>query len=163
GVAMAALTLAIAATVGIGTMIHSFRHSVNQWLTTTLQAALYISLPGAHADSPYSFLDPLVLKRIASTPEVAAIRTTRWLRIADSKGFTNLVAFKPAPQSFASFQFTAGHPKQAWQAFVHQSAVLVSEPYAYHHHLLPGSTLTLHTDRGEHAFTVAGVYRSYSS
>src|SRR5699024_197039 len=86
GVAMAALTLAIAATVGIGTMIHSFRLSVSQWLTATLQADLYISLPGAHADSTHSFLDPHLLKKIAATSEVAAISTTRWVQIEDSQG-----------------------------------------------------------------------------
>jgi putative ABC transport system permease protein len=163
GVAMAALTLAIAATVGIGIMIDSFRLSVSQWLLTTLQADLYVAVPGSHTGPTNSSLDLSLIEDITSTPGVAAISTTHWVRLEDSKGFTDIVAFRPAPQSFASFQFTAGDPEEAWQAFIHKGAVLISEPYAYHHSLSPGSSLILHTDHGEHAFTVAGVYLSYGS
>jgi putative ABC transport system permease protein len=163
GVAMAALTLAISATVGIGIMIDSFRLSVSQWLLTTLQADLYVSIPGSHTGPTNSFLDSGLIEDITSTPGVAAISTTHWVRLESSEGFIDIVAFKPAPQSFTSFQFTAGNPEKAWRAFVHEGAVLVSEPYAYHHGLSPGSRLSLHTNHGEHTFIVAGVYLSYGS
>jgi putative ABC transport system permease protein len=163
GVAMAALTLAISATVGIGIMIDSFRLSVSQWLSTTLQADLYVSTPGSRTSPANSSLDLSLIEDITSTPGVAAISTTHWVRLESNEGFIDIVAFKPAPQSFASFQFTAGNPEKAWRAFVHKEAVLVSEPYAYHHGLSPGSSLSLHTDRGKHTFTVAGVYLSYGS
>ncbi|ADJ28095.1 FtsX-like permease family protein [Nitrosococcus watsonii] len=163
GVAMAALTLAVSATVGIGVMIDSFRLSVSQWLTTTLQADLYVSIPGTHSGPAHSSLDLSLIERIAATPGVTAISTTRWVRIEGKNGLTNMVALAPAPQSFAGFQFTSGNPEKAWQAFVHEGAVLVSEPYAYHHQLSPGSRLHLRTDQGRQSFTVAGVYLSYGS
>ncbi|ABA57773.1 Protein of unknown function DUF214 [Nitrosococcus oceani ATCC 19707] len=163
GVAMAALTLAISATVGIGIMIDSFRLSVSQWLTTTLQADLYVSIPGANSDPAHSSLDLSLMERITATPGVTAISTTRWVRIEDKDGLTNMVAFAPVPQSLAGFQFTSGNPEKAWQAFAHEGAVLVSEPYAYHHQLSPGSSLRLRTDQGQQSFLVAGVYLSYGS
>ncbi|ADE14559.1 protein of unknown function DUF214 [Nitrosococcus halophilus Nc 4] len=163
GVAMAALTLAISATVGIGVMIDSFRLSVSQWLSTTLQADLYVSIPGSHSTPATSALDSILIEQISKTPGVATISTTRWIRLEDRKGLTDMVALEPAPQSFASFQFTAGDPEKAWEAFVHEGAVLISESYAYHHNLSPGSSLRLRTDQGPQTFTVAGVYRSYGS
>lgn len=163
GVAMAALTLAISATIAIDVMIGSFRLSVSQWLSTTLQADLYVSIPGSHSTPAGSALGSDLIARISATPGVAAVSTSRWTRLEDSQGFTELVAFDPAPQSFAGFQFTAGDPEKAWQGFLHEEAVLISESYAYHHGLSPGSSLPLRTDQGQHLFTVAGVYRSYSS
>lgn len=163
GVAMAALTLAVSATVGMGIMIDSFRLSVSQWLSTALHADLYIAIPGSHASPASGSFDPALVKRIATTPGVAAISTTRWVRLQGSDGFTDIIALQPAPQSLASFQFIAGEPKEAWHNFTQEGAALISESYAYHHNLSPGSKLRLHTDRGPHLFTVAGVYLSYSS
>ncbi len=44
-IAVAALTVALSMTIGVDTMIHSFRESVSQWLDGSLQGDLYIS-PG---------------------------------------------------------------------------------------------------------------------
>lgn len=163
GVAMAALTLAVSATIGIGIMIDSFRFSVSQWLSTALQADIYVSIPGAEPGPASSFLGPDLIRRIAVTPGVAAISTTRRIRLEDNDGFTDIVVLQPAPQSLASFQFTEGDPEKAWHAFTQKGAVLISESYAYHHNLSLGSTLRLRTDQGPRVFTVAGVYLSYGS
>src|SRR3569623_1035161 len=45
GVAVAALAVAVAATVGVTVMIDSFRQSVDDWLGQTLRADVYISAP----------------------------------------------------------------------------------------------------------------------
>lgn len=44
-VAIAALSLAVAATVGVGTMISSFRSTVIDWLESRLNADIFISAP----------------------------------------------------------------------------------------------------------------------
>ncbi|CAB1276036.1 ABC transporter permease [Candidatus Nitrosacidococcus tergens] len=164
GIAMAALTLAVAATIGIGIMISSFRHSVNQWLLITLQADLYVSTTGTHTGPDSRFLDPQLVTQITQLPETQSVSTTYWLRLeSEDSNPTDMVIFNPAPQSIESFQFVAGNPQKAWDAFLNDEAVLISEPYATHHQLSPGSKIVLPTVQGSHAFTVSGVYFSYGS
>ena len=45
GVAVAALMVAVAATVGVGVMIRSFRATVVRWLETSLAADVYVAAP----------------------------------------------------------------------------------------------------------------------
>jgi putative ABC transport system permease protein len=52
---------------------------------------------------------------------------------------------------------------EIWEQ-VQNGAVVVSEPFAYRHRLpAQGGSVTLHTDRGEQSFPVAGVYYDYAS
>ncbi|MFI3185104.1 MAG: ABC transporter permease [Methylococcaceae bacterium] len=46
GVAIAALMIAVSATIGMDLMIGSFRQTVADWVQTSLRADLYVSLPG---------------------------------------------------------------------------------------------------------------------
>ncbi len=67
------------------------------------------------------------------------------------------------PRTYQSFRFKEGDPATIWPAFQEGGAVIVSEPYAYHHDLGAGSTLRLRTDQGEREFPVAGVFYDYGS
>ena len=46
GIAIAALMIAVSATIGMDLMIGSFRQTVADWVQTSLRADLYVSLPG---------------------------------------------------------------------------------------------------------------------
>jgi putative ABC transport system permease protein len=46
GIAIAALMIAVSATIGMDLMIGSFRQTVADWIQTSLRADLYVSLPG---------------------------------------------------------------------------------------------------------------------
>lgn len=46
GIALAALSLAIATVIGMSSMIHSFRSAVSQWIDRSLQADVYVSARG---------------------------------------------------------------------------------------------------------------------
>ena len=50
-----------------------------------------------------------------------------------------------------------------WPAFEDGQAVIISEPYAYHHELQVEDCVRLRTERGEHAFPVAGIFTDYGS
>jgi putative ABC transport system permease protein len=56
-----------------------------------------------------------------------------------------------------------GDEAAARQAFLDGTAVWVSEPFASHRQLGPGDTLELPTERGRQRFTVAAVFRDYTS
>lgn len=160
-VAIAALMVALAASVGVGVMVDSFRDSVARWLRTTLTADIYVSLPASSAGGT---LDPALVRRLAAVPGVGHVATRQVATVQSPRGATEVIALRMAPQSYAGFRFIEGSPQAAWPAFEgRQGAVLVSEPYARHQRLGVGDTVTLFTDRGRVAFPVVGVFRSYGS
>ena len=164
GVAVAALMVAVAATVGVGVMIRSFRATVVRWLETSLVADVYVSAPTLRAGrGGESTLDPALIARFRETPGVEAVGTYRGVRVASALGPTQLVALGVGPDSYRQFRLLAGSPGEVWPAFQDRGAVIVSEPYAYRHGLAVGSALRLHTDRGERLFPVAGIFADYGS
>lgn len=162
-VAVAALMLAIATTVGMGLMINDFRLSVSDWLANLLGADLYVFVPGPTSRAPASALRPELVQGIRSAPGVASVSTTRRILIEDPGEITELVAYELSSQSRAGFRFQRGDPERIWRVFDREDVVLVSEAYAYRHGLSPGDSIRLRTDRGQRNFTLAGVYYHYGS
>jgi putative ABC transport system permease protein len=163
GVAVAALMVAVAATVGVEVMIRSFRATVVQWLEASLVADVYVSAPSLAGNRPEATLDPDVVDRLVRTEGVAATVTYRVARVGSPSGPTRLVALGLAPAGQRQFRFLAGEPAAIWPAFQAGGAAIVSEPYAYRHGVGVGGTVRLRTDRGERAFPVAGVFADYGS
>jgi putative ABC transport system permease protein len=161
GVAVAALGMALTAMIGVSIMVESFRESLREWLTQTMSADLYVSAPGV-ADSLERRLDPQVLRALLSVPGVRAHSEARRVTVASSAGTVELDAVRLAPDSYAGFRLTQGDGARAWPLFAH-GAVLVSEPLAWRLGLQPLGQLTLTTQSGPKAFTVAGVYREYGN
>lgn len=156
GVAVAALAVAVAATVGVTVMIDSFRQSVTDWLAHTLRADIYISANGG----------ALAAERVAhwaALAEVSAISIARRVILEQETGPVELFALAPAPGSFAGFRFKEGDAHAAWPAFLAGEAVLISESYAYRHALGAGDAIALRTAHGERRFPIAGVYYDYGS
>jgi putative ABC transport system permease protein len=156
--------VAVAAAVGVGVMIGSFRATVVRWLDASLVADVYVSAPtfvgGRGGDST---LDPSVITRLAEMPGVVAVGTYRGARVPSPLGPTQVVALGTGTASYRRFRFLSGSPETVWPAFDDGGAAIVSEPYAYRHGLRVGSVVPLRTDRGEHAFPVVGVFADYGS
>jgi putative ABC transport system permease protein len=164
GVAVAALMVAVAATIGVGVMIQSFRATVASWLETSLAADVYVAAPAlATSRSGESTLDAAVVARARETPGVAAVGTYRGVRVASPLGPTQLVALEISRGSYRQFRFVAGSPESVWPAFQGAEAAIVSEPFAYRHGLAVGGVVSLRTDRGERTFPVVGVFADYGS
>jgi putative ABC transport system permease protein len=75
GIAIAALMIAVSATIGVGIMIASFREAVEQWLEGTLRADVYVSPPSLIGSRPDATLDTGLAERLAATPGVASAST----------------------------------------------------------------------------------------
>jgi putative ABC transport system permease protein len=163
GVAVAALMVAVAATVGVSVMVQSFRATVVRWLTGALVDDVYVAPPGLVGSRADATFDPAVAERLRATPGVAAAHTTRQVRVGPSGSPTHLLALGLTPGSFRQFRFLAGDPDAIWAAFQDGGAVIVSEALAYRRRLGPGAGLRLLTDRGPHDFPIAGVFVDYRS
>jgi putative ABC transport system permease protein len=154
GVAIVALAVAVAATIGVSVMVDSFRGSVSAWLDTTLQSDIYISAQDA-------VLDHDLIADLVKVPGVAAYSTSRRVWLENPAGRLRLLAIQIAPGRYPGAKILDADPQQVWPAFAHDDAVLVSEPYAYRHGVAAGDEIRLMTGSGERAFAIAGTYRSY--
>ena len=160
GVAIAALMVALATTVGVSIMVDSFRQSVGHWLEATLQADIYVAAPDM---SNGVTLDPQLIERFTAVPGVDQISLGRTVRIQSPTGSARVYALSMAPRGYRGIHLIAGDSNAVWPAFERDRAALVTESYAFRHKLSPGDKVELLTDRGPQRFPVSGVYRDYGS
>lgn len=163
GVAVAALTLAVAASLGVGIMVGSFRGSVADWIGATLRSDLYVSAPSRLSNRTEGALPEGLPERIRALPGVAEISTGRTSRGETSLGPVSLLAIDPSSRSHRGFQFKGDALHDLWGRFRRGEVLLVSEPYAYRHNLAAGDPLVLLTPQGPRAFNIGGVFYDYGS
>ncbi len=165
GVAVAALAVAVSVSIGVGLMIASFRSTVANWLDLTLRADIFVAAPGAGGARGTQVLSPGVEGTVAAVPGVAWVETFRAVRVPSPLGEVNLgVADPRRARDTRLYRSTdGGDPARAWEK-AREGAVIVTEPFAFRHRLPErGATVTLLTDRGPHAFPVAGVFYDYAT
>jgi putative ABC transport system permease protein len=160
--AIAALTIAVAATLGVTLMISSFRSSLIEWLDRTLAADLYVSpaRPGGTA-SPPAALDSAALATIASDPAVAEVRRYWRGTVPAEGGPVGVMAVDRDSRLSDQFEILEG--SAGWDDFDAGRNVLVSEPFAFRRDIDPGDALTLRTGAGPLSIPVTGVFRDYGS
>ena len=162
-VAVASLMIAIAATVGVGVMVDSFRETVQVWLGYSLQADVYVQPPSLVFRRNDASLAPGVVERLTTAPGVAGVYSVRTVRVTSSEGRTDLVAIDQGPNTRRTFRFKKGDPDEVWAGFQGQDMVIVSEPYSYRYGVMVGDTVTLQTNRGARPFAVRAVFYDYGS
>jgi putative ABC transport system permease protein len=164
GVAVAALMVAVAVTIGVSVMIASFRATVANWLELTLQADVYVSAPAPGGARRSPALSPDVAPIVAAVAGVAEVETVRIVRVGSPLGEVQLaVTDARRARSERLYRVSAGDAREAWRR-VQEGAVLVSEPFASRHGLPEhGARVTLQTDSGTASFDVAGIYYDYAT
>ena len=161
GVAVAALAMAVAAMIGISIMVDSFRESLRDWLSHTLQADIYVSAPGPGFARPERRLDTQVVTDLVRVPDLAGYSASRRAVVDSNRGPVVLVAVDDTAVLRAGVVVPAAGA-QVWQRFA-AGALLLAQPLAYRLHLGVGSALQLRTAQGPRDFPVAGVFREYGS
>ncbi|MCE9670807.1 ABC transporter permease [Myxococcus stipitatus] len=163
-VALAALMVAVATTVGVGLMVSSFRGTVVAWLETSLLADVFISPPSLVARRGDATLAPGLEERIRATPGVAGSSTIRVVKARVDDIPTDLLAVDFSRTGARPYRFKEGDADAVWRELATSpDALIVSEPFAFHRRVGVGDTVRLTTDRGPHDFRVAGVYFDYGS
>src|SRR5439155_837279 len=156
-VALAALMIAVAAAIGVGVMIASFREAVTAWLEGTLRADVYVSAPSLVGSRPDATLDPELVARLGVIPGVVRASTSRGVVVQSPRGPAQVVALAVDPSRPPRWRFRSGDDAGVWDG----DAVIVSEPFANRHGVRV--TVRLSTDHGERDFRVAGVFYDYGS
>ena len=161
-IAVAALALAVAATVGVGTMISSFRDTVIEWLGSRLNADIFVSAPNLISRRNDVVLPDDLADKIKGVNGVTGINFYRELEIFQNGKKIHLISSGVSKRGFDGFQFKDGDPEEIWKEFT-GGDIIVSEPFAYRYDLKAGSMLELKTDKGMKEFRVAGIYYDYAS
>lgn len=163
GPAVSALVVSVAVTVGLGTMVASFRSTLERWLDQTLQADVYVSIPGRGSNRPEGVLDSAYVAGIRAAPGVEASSTYLGLDGVLANPAVRVVVLDLARPGENAFGFVDADPATAFRAFREENAVLVSEPYAFRYDAGPGDSVLLTTPAGPESFLIAGVFYDYAS
>ncbi|RZU99154.1 FtsX-like permease family protein [Spiribacter vilamensis] len=155
GVAVAALSVAVAAVIGVAVMIASFRASVVDWLEGSLAADFYISAPATLADAEAD--------RLGALNGVDFVSRSQWYDLPTADGPVTIWALELPAERAPQVDIRRPEPATALDAYATDQAVLISEPFAARRSLAPGDTLTLPVGSESVDLEVAGVYRDYAS
>jgi putative ABC transport system permease protein len=162
-VALAALMVAVATTVGVGLMVASFRGTVVAWLEASLVADVFISPPSLMARRGDSTFVPGLAERLASTPGVADSSAIHVVSVSVNGVPTDLVTVQFSRGNVRPYRFKEGQPDTVWRELESPDTLIISEPFSFHRDVHQGDTVQLVTDRGPRDFRVVGVYFDYGS
>lgn len=172
GIAVAALTVACAAALGMTLMVSSFRLALSDWLATTITADVYVSPPSAvAARSDAVPLDAALVARLLAVPGINEVQPKRdavvSVVIRGHAADARLAAFLVAPARRAAFTSRPAFRSMAerdvaWSAF-DAGGLIITEPFATHQEVGVGDHLTLRTPLGDRELTIAAVVADYSN
>ncbi len=160
--AIFSLSVAVAATVGVGTMISSFRSTVVTWLENGLKADIYVSAPSLISNSNEAIIPYFIRDSVVNMPEVKNINYYSEFKLNQDGGQINILATGFTLPSSKDFTLKDGDEESITKKFL-GGDVLITEPYAYKNNLAAGDIIKLKTDEGYKDFNIAGIYYDYSS
>ncbi len=153
GVATMAFMLAMAANIGVETMVGSFRDTTDKWLNQRLAADLYIYPNNSAAARMSSWL--------SKQPEVESV-WWRWEKeVATSQGALQVVSSGASEGELSSLTVKLGVPNY-WYHLHHSKGVMISESMAIKLGIRPGDYIDLTGQLGQ-GWQVLGVYYDYGN
>jgi putative ABC transport system permease protein len=163
-IAVAALMVAVAVTIGVSLMVISFRATVVTWLDQILHGDIYISVPGATVSQPAYPIDPQVIPILETWEGVARVDVLQTSVVDSPRGPIQISANNNPNDGLEQIYLSTEYPPEEIWAAVQRGAILVSEPLANRLGLPQRQAgLSLYTDHGLHTFPVAGIYYDYAS
>ena len=163
-VAIAALMVSVAVSIGMSLMIGSFRNTVKIWLDETLKGDIYISVPDFIETTPMSPIAPTIVDSIGSWPGVLRMDTLRSVIVESDQGPVTLNAtYNPDFGEERQFRNIWRSEKNTWESMI-AGEILVSEALAQRLDLFdPETSLTLLTAEGWKDFRIKGIIYEYTS
>lgn len=162
-VAIAALAISVSATIGVSTMISSFRGTVVDWLEQTLVADVFVSSQGLVSRKNEAVLDTSLIQKFLM---VDGVKTLDFY--SEGAGTINE---KPVEvfgshidtRNESRFNLKEGNPETAWGEIRGGTGVLMTETFAYKWNYKVGDQFTLKSPVGDLKLKVSAIYFDYSS
>jgi putative ABC transport system permease protein len=164
-VLVAALATAVAMMTSVGIMVGSFRQTVVSWMNDELPADLYIRPAGDPAADRHPTISVDLAARIAKVPGIASVERLRAYEITYDQTPATLASVD-LDQAAANQKsdFLSGRPtREVFTELRGNNAVILSEPFAYKHHLKTGDTVTLSLGESRADFRVVEITYDYAS
>jgi len=167
-VTIAALMVAIAIMVGVGTMVRSFRYTVELWINQTVMADVIVA-PASwlEGDEPGILAKRLPLswaEALAAVSGVAGVDPYRQMRIEIEGRPVALVSRDLRLHAARSrYLFLSGDSAETLHRTVSTESVIVSEVLARTLGVEAGGSLPMMTAVGERRFPIAGVFYDYAT
>lgn len=166
-VAIAALMVAVSVIVGVSIMIGSFRQTVTQWLSQTLQADIYLSPPSLTASQVGGTLPPDVVSGAvahAGVDHAVNARQVEVLMPALERTVELVAVTGDVSDGNRAYAWIDGTRADLWDRLQAGEGVLISEPLVLKEDLaIPPQPVTLMTPDGPRQFPVLAVFYDYSS
>ncbi|MEQ1862691.1 MAG: FtsX-like permease family protein, partial [Chthoniobacteraceae bacterium] len=159
-VTVAALSTAIAMTVGLAVMIHSFRRTVDQWMAQSVVADLYIAPASNEVIGLSAAVPAPVIEWLRAQPGVDSVDTFREVRVSIGSQPALLAVIDGRYRGNLDFGTRDAAP--IMRRVMRGEAVAVTESFARKFHLGAGDTARLASPGGPVGFPIAGVYRDYT-
>ncbi|MBK1618306.1 hypothetical protein CKO42_07595 [Lamprobacter modestohalophilus] len=163
GLAVAALAVAVSATLGVSIMIGSFRASVSDWLANTLTSDIYISAESSSGASRGGDLPPELADQLLALPAVEALSQGRSNRIETRDGPVLTLALESSTGQPRGFRFQGPTAADLWPGWQAGRLILISQPLAYRRQLQVGDDLELFTTSGWQSFEIGAIFQDYGS
>ena len=155
-VAVAAFSVALAASIGMGLMITSFRSTLVWWLNSQLTGQIYIAT-AAELEIPEEFFE-----RIKTIPNIDGVDPYTNVRVFIGGDFANISAVNPLVlKRFADFGWFEGDD-ESWDE-VEAGKVIISESFYRRFNVSSGDEIPLNTPVGVARLRVAGIFYDYTS
>ncbi len=163
-ITIAALSAAVAMSVAVSVMIHSFRESVTVWVNRTLTAELYIAPAANETGGLHAFLPDDAAQWVRKHPAIASVATFREMPFS----------FRGRPAALAVLEgrargeldFLPGPAPDAQALVDSGKAVALSESFVSRFGMpapVDGTpSITLPTPAGDTAYPVAGICRDFT-
>lgn len=162
--AVAALAVAVSMLFGITLMIGSFRRTVEIWLSTTLQADVYVTTESWRRGRESAVLDAELVESLTRLPGVRAVDRLRQFSVYTGQRRIVLSGVDfDLDLDGERFELFQGDPQDALRQIRDEGAVLISEPLAIKENLAVGDDLRVEGPAGPLVFPIAGVFYDYSS
>jgi len=163
GLAIAALCIAVSATLGVDIMIGSFRTSVDQWLGATLHSDIYVSSPSAVVSQNNQYLDDALITTARGLRQVKSVSAGYSFTAPTNKDKFDVLVIDPHSDSDPGFELLTVKTPDTWPTWVNESVIMISEPMSTKARLELGDSLDILTEAGIQTFSIAGVFRDYES
>lgn len=162
-IAIASLMVAVAVTVGVQVMVGSFRQTVVDWLTRSLQGDIYISAPGGVATQATVPIDPQILPKLQAQPGIQSLSWARTVMLDSDVGTINVIAGSDSAIDDNRLLLQANGDITAVWADMQAGGVAVTEPFANRTGRKLGDTIILYTPQGARTLPIVAVYYDYTT
>jgi putative ABC transport system permease protein len=155
GIAIAALTVAVSVTVGVGVMTGSFRHTIELWLDQTLGGDIQVTRLDAERGIPDE-----MASGFAALPGVVSVSPYYAARVETPFGAMQV---QSRPGDITQTLYIKELAPDAGALLASGNGMLLAEPAAWQYRLTTGDSLPLYTSRGTVVLQIAGIFYDYTS